>query len=189
MAANNEEEKPLLTPEQQARIEKAAKQLIGCATFLKWTLAYPKNSIDAHSNSSKIKLLSVVQSGCFAFSLQDETLFLGVQDMERGWFNVMPFSFAVLSDRLYLLVDSVQCLGKKIPALGLGIFVDNDWKIEQLKKANKIQFISIKAEEGEVIEVGKTFGDEVDLYHEDVIQFLKARTEQGVSDLDLNRLF
>ena len=152
-----------ISPEKAEQIKKGAHQLIGYAQFLKWTTYFPAYTVSNNKDSTMIKELSVTQSNHFSFALNEDVLYLGVQKREQSWLEIIPFSLSIITDRLYLIVDSVQFLDKSIPNLGIGIFIDSKWKVELINQANYLQFIEIEIKDGEVKNVGQEFGEKLEL--------------------------
>lgn len=148
-----------LSPEDKERIKRSALQLASYVNFMRWSANFRREEIKMHpTHGRKIFLLSLMQSGRFCFLVQGDTIIFGVQEFECAWMAHMPFSCAYVDDRLYLKVDSVECLGAKMSGLTLGIFVDDEHKLNAMKKAKYIQLVRVSVRNGEVTEVGRAFG-------------------------------
>jgi hypothetical protein len=175
--------------DQKIRIAKAAKQLAAYATFLRWSCNFKKDEILSHPKHRSVKLLSPMISGRFAFAIEDETLYLGVQPFEAVWFEFMPWSNAYISDRLYLAAESVECMEGKLTALGVGIFVDTSVKRTSMKQVKNVQCVVMEVEEGEIVSIGKLLGPAIPLGSGDVINALQEKADARRNTQDITRFF
>lgn len=183
------QEGPQISPEDKARIAKAARQVAAYANFLRWAANFQRDEITTHPRHDRVKLLSPMQSGRFPFLVSDGTLYLGVQDFEAAWVSAMPFDKAFVSDRLYLSVESVSCMDAKLPALGLGIFVDDRAKRQQMAAAKWLQPIRVKVSGGRVVERGRTIGAKVPVSATDIIKSLAEAAQAKLKQQDMSRFF
>jgi hypothetical protein len=144
-------------------IERAARQLPAYGQFLRWAGSLGADGLDSHPAHSAIKLLSPVVSGRFTFAVDGGVLYLGVQPFEAVWVELMPWSRAMVADRLYLCVDPIDCLDVRLPALVLGIFVDMEAKRTLMRESSMLQFTAVCVSGGRVTAVGEALGDAVPL--------------------------
>lgn len=175
--------------EEQTRFIKSARQIISYTNFLRWTANFRRDEISRHPNNSKIMMLSVMQSGRFSFAIENETLFLGVQAFESVWMSAMPFVNAYVSDRLYLSVDSIQCMDSKLSAMAIGIFVDDREKLKLMAQCKSVQLIGVNISNGYVATVGQPMGQIFSLENTDIVQSLRQFTEKKQQQQDLGRFF
>lgn len=179
-----------ISPEERARIERASRQLVSYANFLRWAANFKRTEMVRHNQHDKIMLLSVVQSGRFSFAIDGDTLFIGVQKFEAVWMLSMPFSSAYVSDRLYLSVDSVTCIDSKLPSLVLGIFVDSASKRRQMQACKQVQLIRVDVLNGAVDSVGGTMGGlGFALTCGEIVARLKDVESDKQKQLDMSRFF
>lgn len=191
MAGGNKQDDdgPQISPEERARIAKAAKQVASYANFLRWAANFRKDEITRHAKSDRVMLLSAMLSGRFCFCVEGETAYLGVQPFEAPWFAAMPFEKAYISDRLFLSIESVGCIDSKLPALGLGIFADDSRKREQMARAKWLQAIRVRVADGRVIAVEQNLGPRIPLLRQDIISGLAETAQARLKQQDMSRFF
>lgn len=180
---------PTISAEERARVARAAKQVVAYANFLRWTANFKRDEILRHPRHDQVMLLSPMQSGRFSFALEGNTLFVGVQPFEAAWAAAMPFQAAYVSDRLYLSVESVNFMDARMPALALGIFVDESSKRELMAGAQFVQFVHVTVRDGYVVEVGEPCGQPVEMQPGDVVKQLQETRQAKVQQQDMGRFF
>lgn len=180
---------PKISPEERARIAKAAKQVAAYANFLRWSANYQKDEVARHPSHDRVMLLSPMQSGHFSFCVDGDTVLLGVQPFEATWVSCMPFDKAYVSDRLYLAVESVNIMDNKMPQLVLGFFVDDQQKRQQMASAKWLQPVRVRAEGGRVVAVEREFGQRVPLVSMDIISALSQASNAKLKQQDMSRFF
>jgi hypothetical protein len=185
--AKGDEEGPQISPEERVRIAKAAQQIPAYANFLRWTANFQKDEVTQHPKHERVILLSPMQSGRFSFSLEGDTLYLGVQGFEAVWLATMPFAKAYISDRLYLCVEGVACMDSRLPPLALGIFVDDLAKRRQMAPAKWLQSMRVRVSQGRVLALDGTIGPKVPLSAADIIPALAARAQNKLREEDISR--
>nr|WP_228857652.1 hypothetical protein [Pseudomonas syringae]QOQ33386.1 hypothetical protein [Pseudomonas syringae pv. actinidiae] len=178
-----------ISPEDQARIRKSARQVAAYANFLRWSANFRKDEIIRHPNHDRIAMLSPMQSGRFSFGVSESTLFLGVQDFEAAWFASMPFEAAYISDRLYLSVEGVACMDSKMPPLALGLFVDEAKKRKLMSSAKFIQAVRVWVEAGAVVEVGDYLGEPIPIHEGSIVTQLFDTQQEKLRQKDMSRYF
>ncbi|MBV6747205.1 hypothetical protein [Xanthomonas vasicola] len=187
--AKGQEEAPKISPEEQARIAKAARQLASYANFLRWAANFKRDEIKQHPNHARVLLLSPMQSGRFSFAIEESTILLGIQPFEAAWFASMPFDNAYVSDRLYLAVEEVACMDAKLPPLALGIFIDDSRKRAAMQAAKYLQPVRVTVKDGRVADVGRALGLVVPLKQGDVVKQLVAAEADKIKAKDIGRWF
>lgn len=183
------QEQPKISPEELARISKAARQVAAYAVFLRWSATFQKDEITRNPKNGRIMLLSPMQSGRFAFHLEGDTLYLGIQSFEAAWFASMPFDKAYVTDRLYLAVEGVGCIDSKLPPLGLGIFVDSVLKRTKMVSAKWLQPIRIAVGDGQVVSIGGQIGSRIPVESGDIVSSLAATVAAKQKQQDISRYF
>lgn len=178
-----------VSPEERARIARAAKQLAAYANFLRWCGNFPRDEVAFHPANRKIALLSLRQSARFSYAIEDATLFLGVQPFEAAWVTHMPFEAAYVSDRLYLQVNEVACMGAKLPALSVGIHVNSPSKRAAMGRARALQPVRVRVRQGHVVDVDSPLGAAVPITSGDVVKLLAEQARQRAKKTDITRLF
>lgn len=168
-------------------MQQAGQQLAAFVSFLRWSANFQQDEICQHPNHKKVMLLSPMQSARFAFGFDGDTLMLGVQDFESVWFASMPFKRAYVSDRLYLSVDGTNCVDTELPALALGVFVDDPRKCDEMSKARILQPVAIGVRDGQVTSVGRTLGLGIPIEVGDIVQALNASRQEKLRKQDIQR--
>ena len=177
-----------LSPEDRARVSKSALQLAAYVNFMRWSANFKRDEIKRHpTHGSKIFHLSAMQSGRFSFAIEGDTLLLGVQNFECAWMAPMPFDCAYVTDRLYLQVDSILCMDAKMLSLTLGIFIDEQAKLAEMKKAKYLQLIRVDVRDGCVADVGRAIGLGIPIKN-DLIKTVEHERER-VKQQDTGRFF
>lgn len=187
--AKNDDDGPQISPEERARIAKAAKQVISYANFLRWTANFRKDEISRHPKADNVILLSPMLSGRFAFCVEGDTAYLGAQSFEAAWLAAMPFEKAYVADRIYLAVEGVGCMDSKLPRLGIGIFADDQSKRAKIGTAKWLQIIKIRVEDGCVRGVEKAIGARIPLVRQDVVTGLAEAAKSRLQQQDMSRFF
>ncbi|WBM32210.1 hypothetical protein [Pseudomonas sp. NY11382] len=180
---------PAISAQERARVARAARQLVGYANFLRWTANFKRDEVLRHPEHDRVMLLSPMQSGRFSFALEGETLYLGVQPFEAAWVSNMPFEAAYVSDRLYLSVNGVNFMDSRMPALALGIFVDDAGKRARMAAARFVQCVQVAVRDGYVVEVGELCGEPVEMRQGDVVRQLRETRQAKVQQQDMGRFF
>jgi hypothetical protein len=178
-----------VSPEDRTRIAKAAKQVAAYINFLRWTANFQKDELTRHPRHERVMLLSPMQSGRFSFAVEGETIYLGVQPFEAIWMATLPLDQAYVSDRLYLTVEGVACIDSKLPALGLGVFVDDQAKRKQMAAAKWLQLVRVQVGDGRVIAVDSEFGSRIPVTGADIIGALAAAGQAKLKQQDISRFF
>lgn len=185
----DQQDGPDISPEERARIAKAARQVVAYANFLRWLANFRRDEIEAHPHHARVFLLSPLQSGRFAFAIEDGMLLLGVQPFEAAWFSVLPFEAGYISDRLYLNVDAVQFTGNTLPALALGIYVDSEAKRRAIAQATAVQGVRMSVRNGHVANVGQSCGAAFPMRKGDVVKQLVDQAREKLRASDMGRFF
>lgn len=180
---------PAISAEDRGRVARAAKQVVAYTNFLRWAANFKRDEVLNHPNHERVMLLSPMQSGRFSFAVDDATLYVGVQPFEAAWVAFMPFQAAYISDRLYLSVEAVSLMDARIPALSLGIFVDESSKRALMASAREVRFVQVIVRDGYVVEVGEPIGEPVEIRQGDVVQQLKERQQARIKQQDMGRFF
>lgn len=177
-----------LSPEDRARVSKSALQLAAYINFMRWSANFKRDELKRHpTHGSKIFHFSPMQSGRFSFAIEGDTLLLGVQNFECAWMAPMPFECAYVTDRLYLQVDSILCMDAKMLPLTLGIFVDEQAKLGEMKKAKYLQLVRVEVRDGCVADVGRAIGLGISI-KKDLIRTVDAE-KQRIKQQDAGRFF
>lgn len=182
-----EKEPPKISPEDKARIAKAARQLVATANFMRWAANFNKEELVRHPRSQQVFMLSPMQSGRFAFALEGDTLYLGVQPFEVPWLSVMPVETAYISDRLYLMVEGISVMDSKLLPLGVGFFVDDVAKRKAMASAKHLQIVRATVHEGRVVDIGEAIGGRIAMSSTDIIRALTAKTTAKMKKQDMAR--
>jgi len=182
------EESPVSQVEQ-ARVARAANQVVAYANFLRWTTNFSRDEILRHPRHDRVMLLSPMQSGRFSFACEGDTLYIGVQDFEAAWVQFMPFDAAYVSDRLYLSADSVVCMEARMHPLSIGFFVDDSRKRAQMASAAQVQFVRVQIQDGHVAAVGELCGVPIPIKAGDVVQQLYEQQQTKLRQQDMGRFF
>jgi hypothetical protein len=180
---------PQISPEERARIAKAAKQVAALANFMRWGANFQKDEFIRHPRHDRVILLSPMQSGRFSFAIADDTIYLGVQPFEAVWMSTLPLDKAYVSDRLYLSIEGVACMDSKLPPLGIGIFVDDQKKRTELAAAKWLQPVRVQVGDGRVVSVDRDVGQRVPVSGTDIIGALAAAAKARLKQQDLSRFF
>ncbi|WP_434518478.1 hypothetical protein [Pseudomonas sp. NFX1] len=180
---------PAISAEEQARVTRAARQVVAYANFLRWTANFKRDEVLRHPRHERVMLLSPMQSGRFSFALEGDTLYVGVQPFEAAWAACMPFQAAYVSDRLYLSVEGVSFMDARMPPLSLGIFVDESSKRALMARAKFVRFVHVSVRDGYVIDVGEPCGEPVEMRPGDVVQQLQQTQQAKVQQQDMGRFF
>lgn len=184
-----EQAAPRALSEQRGRIAKSARQLAGYANFLRWSANFPKEELSRHPRHERVMLLSPMQSGRFSFCIEQDTIYLGVQPFEAVWLACMPIDRVYVSDRLYLSIDGVACIDNKLPALGLGVFVDDQEKRARMAKAKWLQPMLVKVGDGQVVAVERELGAPIAVSGADIVGSLAAVAGAKIKQQDISRFF
>lgn len=171
------------------RIAKAARQVAAYANFLRWSANFPKEELSRHPRHQRVMLLSPMQSGRFTFCIDGATILLGVQEFEAVWLGMMPIDHVYVSDRLYLSIDGVACIESKLPALGLGIFVDDQEKRARMAAAQWLQMVTVTVRDGRVVALGRTLGAPVPVAGSDIVGALATAAGAKLKQQDISRFF
>jgi hypothetical protein len=171
---------PQLSPAEIAQIQRAARQSIAYAEFFRWGKTYERGEITRRTN--EIFKFSPLVTSMFAFGVEGTTLYLGVQKTEKQWVEPMPFDRAYVSDRLYLCCDSMDFDGITYPTLILGFYVSDTYKLEKMAECKIIEPKDMVVENGEVIEVGRSFGDRIPLLPGNVMQEQLKRERERMAE-------
>ena len=184
-----DDEGPQISPEEQARIAKAAKQVAAYANFLRWAANFRKDEITRHPKTDKVMLLSPMLSGRFSYCVEGDTVYLGAQPFEAAWLSAMPVEKAYVSDRLYLSVEGVGCMDSKLPALGIGVFMDDQRKRNQIAAAKWLQIVRVQVRDGSVYAVEETLGPRLALTRQDIVTGLTDAAKAKLQQQDMSRFF
>lgn len=184
-----DDEGPQISPEEQARIAKAAKQVAAYANFLRWAANYRKDEITRHPKSDRVMQLSPMLSGRFSFCVEGDTAYFGAQPFEAAWLAAMPIEKAYVSDRLYLSVEGVPCMDNKLPPLGVGVFVDDQKKRAQLAAAKWLQIVRVQVRDGVVSAVEQVLGQRIAIVRQDVVAGLSDVAKAKLQQQDISRFF
>jgi hypothetical protein len=182
-----EKEPPQISPEDKARIAKAARQLVATANFMRWAANFNKEELVRHPRSQQVFMLSPMQSGRFAFAVDGEALYLGVQPFEVPWLSVMPVETAYVSDRLYLMVDGISVMDSKLLPLGVGFFVDDPVKRKLMASAKHVQIVQMTVHDGRVSGLGQSIGGRIPLSSTDIVRALSAKNTAKMKKQDMSR--
>lgn len=180
---------PQISPEERARIAKAANQVAAYANFLRWGANFRKDEFARHPRHDRVILMSPMQSGRFSFAIQGDTIYLGVQPFEAVWMSTLPLDKAYVSDRLYLSIEGVACMDSKLPALGIGIFVDDQAKRQEMAVAKWLQPVCVHVSEGKVLSVDREIGPRVPVSGVDIIGALASVARDKLKQQDMSRFF
>lgn len=183
------DEGPQISPEERARIAKAAKQVAAYANFLRWSANFQKDEFTRHPRHDRVILLSAMQSGRFSFAVEGDTIYLGVQPFEAVWLSTLPIDKVYVSDRLYLSIEGVACMDSKLPALGIGIFVDDQAKRAEMAAAKWLQPVRVEVSEGRVVSVDGEIGTRVPVTGSDIITALASVAKAKLKRQDMSRFF
>ncbi len=175
--------------QERARVARAARQLAAYANFLRWSANFPKEELTRHPRHDRVMLLSPMQSGRFAFVVEGDVIYLGVQAFEAVWLGSMPIDKVYVSDRLYLSVAGVACIDSKLPPLGLGIFVDEHEKRAKMAAAKFLQLVGMQVSEGRVTALGALIGAPIAVAGADIIGSLAAVAGARIKQQDISRFF
>jgi len=180
---------PKISPEEAARIKRAAYQLASYANFLRWSANFQKDEVTRHPRHDRVMMLSPMQSARFAFAIEGDTLLLGVQPFEAIWVATMPFDRAYVSDRLYLSGDGVACMDNKLPPLGLGFFIDDQAKRKAMSEAKWLQPVRMRMQGGHVAAIDGAFGKRIPLSGTDIIKALGDVAAAKLKQQDMSRFY
>ena len=183
------DEGPQISPEERARIAKAVKQVAAYANFLRWSANFQKDEFSRHPRHDRVILLSPMQSGRFSFAVEGDTIYLGVQPFEAVWLATLPIDKVFVSDRLYLSIESVACMDSKLPALGVGIFVDDQAKRAEMAAAKWLQPVRVVVSDGRVASVDREIGARVPVTGTDIIGALASVAKAKLKQQDMSRFF
>lgn len=183
------DEEPQISAEERARIAKAAKQVAAYANFLRWSANFQKDEFVRHPRHDRVVLLSPMQSGRFAFSVESDTVYLAVQPFEAVWMSMLPIDKVYVSDRLYLSIEAVACMDGKLPALGIGIFIDEPAKRAAMAAAKWLQPIRVRVAEGRVERVEGEVGTRVPVVASDIVGALASAAKAKLRQQDVSRFF
>ena len=178
-----------IAPRDKARVARAARQLVGYTNLLRWAASFQREEMQRHPSHDQVMLLSPMQSGRFSFALEDDTLYVGVQPFEAAWAALMLFEAASVSDRLYLWVEAVELGSTPMPALSLGLFVDQASKRALMASVKYVQFIHVTVDEGFVVNVGAVCGEPIAMRQGDVTLPLRETREAKARQQDMGRFF
>lgn len=184
-----DDEGPQISPEEQARIAKAAKQVAAYANFLRWAANFRKDEITRHPKTDKVMMLSPMLSGRFSYCIEGDTIYLGAQPFEAAWLSAMPIAKAYVSDRLYLSVEGVGCMDSKLPPLGIGVFMDDQRKRAHIASAKWLQVIRVQVRDGVVCAVENQLGQRIEITRQDIVLGLKDAAKAKLEQQDMSRYF
>jgi len=187
--AGQEQDEPLVSAEDKARIERAAQQMCGTVNFMRWAANFRRDEIRVHPSHKEVFLLSAVQSGRFSFAVDGDTIMLGVQSFEEPWAMALPFDAAYVSDRLYLSLERSAVMDAKLLPMSIGLFIDEESKRAQLRSAKYVQPVRVSVDEGRVINVGRPNGLGFPIKEGDVVKELRTAARERVRTNDLGRWF
>jgi len=187
--ASGGDDGPQISPEDKARIAKASRQLLGYANFLRWAANFPREELSRHPRHERVTLLSPMTSGRFAFAVEGDILYLGVQAFEAVWLSTLPVEKVYISDRLYLYVEGVPCMDSKLTTLGIGIFVDDAEKRQLMAKAKWCQPVRMSVEDGAVQSIGRPLGQRIPMETKDIERALVAVADAKRKSGDMARFF
>lgn len=187
--AKQGDEGPQISPEERARFAKAAKQVAAYANFLRWSANFQKDELSRHPRHERVMLMSPMQSGRFSFAIEGDTIYLGVQPFEAVWMSTLPLDKAFVSNRLYLSTEGVACMDSKLPALGLGIFVDDQAKRKAMSAAKWLQPVQVRIAEGRVVAIDRQIGTRIPVAAADIIGALAAVAKDKLKQQDMARFF
>ncbi|ANN80901.1 hypothetical protein BAU07_26255 (plasmid) [Bordetella flabilis] len=159
------------------------------AAFLRWSANFSRNEITTHPSHRQIMMLSPVQSGRFAFTLEGSTILLGTQPFEAAWMAHMPFDCAYLSDRLYLCVTGVSLMEVHFPPIALGIHVAGAEKRGQLSQGRFVQPVGVEVQNGAVTAVGRPYGLGFPVRQGEITSGLLEATAARMRSQDMSRFF
>ncbi len=189
MGKQKDDEGPQISPEDQKRIAKGARQLAAYAAFLRWSANFSRDEITTHPRHQQVKVLSAVQSGRFAFAMEGSTILLGTQRFESAWMADMPFDSAYVSDRLYLCVSGVSLMEVNFQPLALGIQISSAEKRLQLQQGRFVQPVQIEVENGAVAAVGRAHGLGFPVQQGDITHGLLEAAKARMKAQDMSRFF
>lgn len=182
-------EKPLLSREERARVNKAARQLSAYTTLMRWAANFRKGEIVRHPAHEQVMLLSPMLSGRFSYALDGDTLFLGVQPFEGAWLFGLPLVSASITDsRLYLSTESVLCIERTLPGLALGIHLADLGRRDELARARYLQLIEVTVHNGEVVSVGRAMGPGIAMREGDPVEQLARVAREVIARADISRV-
>lgn len=171
------------------RIRKATHLLAAYVNFMRWAGNFRRDEVTRHPRHGQVMMLSPLQSGRFAFAIEDRRLLLGAQAFEMAWLATMPFETAHVGDRLYLSTAGAQCLDVELPALTLGIFCDLREKREQMAGCSHVVPVEIRVAAGRVTDVAPPAGQGIPLMPGDVVAALQEQSRQQQDRRNLARFF
>lgn len=181
------DEQEELSQADRIRFAKSAKQIMAYTNFLRWSANFRSDEIITHPRHRQVVLLSPTQSSRFSYAMSDETVVLGVQPFEASWYTAMPFDMAYVTDRLYLRVRSTAVLSTKIPALTIGIYVNDKRKLAEMMEATFLEARRVEARDGVVVAVGGSLGAPLRVCTDDLIADLRREQRESQHQLDVNR--
>lgn len=187
--AKQGDEGPQISPEERARFARAAKQVAAYANFLRWSANFQKDELTRHPRHERVLMMSPMQSGRFSFAVEGDTIYLGVQPFEAIWMATLPLDKAFVSNRLYLSIEGVACMDSKLPALGLGIFVDDQAKRKTMAAAKWLQPVQVRVADGRVVGVDRHIGQRVPVDGTDIIGALATAAKAKLKQQDMSRFF
>lgn len=167
-----------------------AQRLFSCVNFLRWSTNFPQFETQCHSNSQKIIQLSAMQSGYFSFRVDPDSgnAHVGAQAFEAKWLEHLPITNAFVHDRLYLHVEQMECLGESLNEMMIGIFIDSEKKLAQLKKASHLLFDLVEVEQGRAVYQKPLRQDKVAILSQDPIESMKEARKQVKKKRDISRM-
>lgn len=189
MANQPQDNAPDISSADRDRIRKGTRLLAAYVNFLRWAGNFRRDEVTRHPRHGQVMMLSPLQSGRFAFAIEDQRLLLGAQAFEMAWLATMPFETAHVSDRLYLSTPGVQCLDVALPALTVGIFCDQREKREQMAACSHVDPVEIRVAAGRVADVGRPAGQGIPIMPGDVVAGLQAQAIQRQDRGNLSRFF
>lgn len=178
-----------ISEDDRHRIRKATSLLAAYVNFMRWAGNFRRDEVTRHPRHSQVMMLSPMQSGRFAFAIEDRRLLLGAQPFEMAWLALMPFETAYVSDRLYLSTQGVQCLDVALPALTVGIFCDQREKREQMAQCSHVVPVEIRVAAGSVADAAPPSGQGVPISPKDVVAALQDEASAQQNRRDLTRFF
>lgn len=189
MANPTQNKAPDISTPDRDRIRKGTRLLAGYVNFLRWAGNFRRDEVTRHPRHGQVMMLSPLQSGRFAFAIEERRLLLGAQAFEMAWLATMPFETAHVSDRLYLSTPGVQCLDVDLPALTVGIFCDQRDKREQMAACSHVDPVEIRVAAGQVTDVGSPVGQGIPIRPGDVVADLQQQSRLQQDRSNLSRFF
>lgn len=103
--------------------------------------------------------------------------------------STLPIDRVCVADRLYLFVDTVNCMDATLPAMAIGIFVDDREKRAAMANATWLQPALVHVDDGRGVQVERTFGVRAQVSNVDIIQAQAAFASARLKQQDMTRFF